>query len=201
MDKFESFLKENSEAFNLNSPNPMVWAAIEQQLDERDQNNKKKIANNATTLTAQPSRMRAWVVRTAAAAAILVLGIGLGKTLLKDKLPVLSSNSDTTVVKSLDEAEDFYGKKVQYKINQLASFNPDPSVMEDLKQIDEVQTELRRELESAPESSREEIIQTMIKNYKIKLDILERVLQHVQEYKNENGENPTAKPRRHDTII
>lgn len=66
----------------------------------------------------------------------------------------------------------------------MASFQPetDPSVLADLRQIDDIQKELKQELDDAPASAREEIVKRMIDNYKIKLGILERVLQHIEEY-------------------
>jgi hypothetical protein len=78
---------------------------------------------------------------------------------------------------------------VQAELVKLASFQPetDPSVLADLKQIDEVQKELKQELDDAPASAREEIVKRMIDNYKIKLGILARVLQHLEEYKLDNS--------------
>jgi hypothetical protein len=73
-------------------------------------------------------------------------------------------------------------------------------VMEDLQQIDEVQKDLRRELQNAPKSSREEIIQTMIKNYQTKLDILERVLTRVQVGNNLSNDSITIKKLKDDSI-
>jgi hypothetical protein len=40
---------------------------------------------------------------------------------------------------------------------------------------------LRRELEIAPRSSREEILKTLMDNYQNKLSILERVLEHSEQ--------------------
>jgi hypothetical protein len=64
-----------------------------------------------------------------------------------------------------------------------------------LQQIDAVQQELKAELEKAPSSTREEIIERMIENYKIKLGILERVLEHIEQKQIQN-----QKSKQHDSI-
>jgi hypothetical protein len=133
--------------------------------------------------------------------------------LLTDKIAIAQHTEGglkaEDVAKELRHAEAFYNQKVQLKLNQLASFNPDPEVVEDLKQIDEVQIELHRELDNAPSSSREEIIERLMENYKIKLDILERVLNHLQQHSQdviyptptEQQEKSRNKKQQHDTII
>ena len=86
------------------------------------------------------------------------------------------------IAPDLKEAESYYTKKVEVKYSELVNHNPDPSVITDLKQIDEVQKELKKELENAPATAREEIVRRMIENYQIKLGILERVLNHIEEH-------------------
>lgn len=206
----EDFIGEHRAGFDDYEPSLHVWANIDAALAEKQEK---------TTLIALPRWYSRGVVRVAAAIALLLLGIGLGhwfskSDALQSKLPMIAKNTEggvnaEDVAKELRNAEEFYNQKVKVKLNQLASYNPDPEVVEDLKQIDEVQVELHRELENAPSSSREEIIERLMENYKIKLDILERVLNHLQQHSTDDmpimpqeqqGKLPTKK-QQHDTII
>ena len=86
-------------------------------------------------------------------------------------------------------------------MTQLASYeNADPSVLSDLKQIDVVQEELKAELQNAPASTREEIVQRVIDNYKIKIGILERVLEHVGDSSQKNLNNKQKIKQQNDSI-
>lgn len=202
----EDFINAHKESFDDCEPSLNVWANIDAALEEKRE---KK------PLVAIPRWYSSWVVRAAAAVALLLLGVGLGNWLTKSealdgKLPLVAKHTEggvktEDVTKELRNAEEFYNQKVKVKLSQLASFNPDPEVVEDLKQIDEVQAELHRELEHAPLSSREEIIERLMENYKIKLDILERVLNELQQHsidvpQENHGKTPTKKQQL-DTII
>ena len=115
-----------------------------------------------------------------------MVGAALGIYFSEKKEAIIIAKTTETVAPELNEAEDFYTKKVESQYAKLVSYNPDPSVIADLKQLDEVQQELKKELENAPNSTKEEIINRLIENYRIKLGILERVLNHIEENKSEN---------------
>jgi hypothetical protein len=123
----------------------------------------------------------------AAAAAILLIAMSTGAGWwVRDAqtMPIVETHSEVEITDDLQKAKAFYDEKINVKVAELEAKNPDPSVMADLKQLDEVQLELRRELEIAPRSSREEILRTLMENYHHKLSILERVL----EYSEQNAE-------------
>lgn len=202
----ETFINVQRASFDDLEPSLNVWANIDAALEEK---------REKTPLVAVPRWYSSWVVRIAAAAVLLLLGVGLGTWLSKSdalgsNLPLVAKNTEggvkaEDVTKELQNAEEFYNQKVKVKLSQLASYNPAPEVVEDLKQIDEVQAELHRELENAPSSSREEIIERLMENYKIKLDILETVLNHLQQHSietpHENQSKSSTKKQQLDTII
>lgn len=205
-EQVEDFINANREGFDDLEPSLNVWANIDAALTEK---------REKTPLVATPRWYSSWAAQAAAAVALLLLGVGLGNRLTKSqaldgKSPIVVQATEggvkaEDVTKELRNAEEFYNQKVKVKLSQLASFNPDPEVVEDLKQIDEVQAELHRELEHAPSSSREEIIEQLMENYKIKLDILERVLNQLQQHsidmpQEHQGKLPTQKQQL-DTII
>jgi hypothetical protein len=195
MDKLEQFIKDKRSEFDtLKFEGELrLWAAIEQDL----------FAANATTkrveLLQTKTKSRLWLMplmRVAAAILLLVVGAAggwwwSGKT-------TMASTAATAATQNAEqspdwkEAETYYNQQVADKVAVLASYETtDPTVLADLKQIDEVQKELRAELDQAPTSSREQIVATMIKNYRIKLDILERVLRSMEE-KNINASNHSS---------
>jgi hypothetical protein len=205
-EQVEAFINEQRTSFDDFEPSLNVWANIDAALEEQ---------RSKTPLVVIPRWYSSWAVRVAAAVILLLLGVGLGNWLTKSaalggKFPLVAKNTEggvkaEDVTKELQNAEEFYNQKVKVKLSQLASYNPSPEVVEDLKQIDEVQAELHRELENAPSSSREEIIERLMENYKIKLDILERVLSHLQQHSietpTENQGKSSTKKQQLDTII
>lgn len=170
-DSVENFIRTNRPAFDTEIPSLKVWATIEKQVNPQPMNKVVRMT---------------WWRQAAAAVALLVVGAFIGFYLNENKVDKALVQASEQVAPELQEAEDFYNQKVQSKYAQLASFNPDPSVMADLKQIDEVQEELRQELKNAPTSTREDIVRRLIENYQIKLGILERVLNHIKEHPLDN---------------
>jgi hypothetical protein len=182
-DNIETFIRTNREAFDTEIPSLKVWHNVAADLSaENVAANKfadKVISADKSTAT-KVVRIT-WWKQAAVAVALLVFGVMVGFLLKGEKADNIIAQATEQVAPELQEAENFYNQKVQSKYTQLASFNPDPAVMADLKQIDEVQEELRAELQNAPNSTKEEIIRRLIENYQIKLGILERVLNHINE--------------------
>jgi hypothetical protein len=170
----EKFVQNNASQFDTEIPNLKVWANIENQLPQQ------------TTKVSSPIVAKLGWWRQAAAAAILLLcGVGLG-LFINTKKEATITQAMGQMAPELKETEQFYNKKIETKLTQYASYTQDPSVLADLKQVDEVQEELRKELENAPTTAREEIVKRLIKNYQIKLGILERVLNNINEHQLDN---------------
>lgn len=209
-DNVENFIKNHRLAFDTETPRANVWAAIETQISATDKvetfirthrtdfdteiPSLKVWHNVAADLSASSSADKStatvfrmtWWRQAAAAVALLVVGVMIGFLLNENKADKAIAQSTEQLAPELQEAEDFYNQKVQSKYTQLTSFNPDPSVLADLKQIDEVQEELRKELQNAPTATKEVIVRRLIENYQIKLGILERVLNHINEHPLDN---------------
>ncbi len=207
MDNLEQFIAHNRASFDSETPSEKVWTHIESRLSDNDtvleqfiQVNREQFDTETPHLkvwTAIDNRINAgqtggklvrmsWLRQAAAAVALLIVGAVLGvwgydKTQSKELAQVTRD-----IAPDLKEAENFYNKKVEARYTQLVSHNPDPLVINDLKQLDEVQRELKKELENAPATAREEIVRRLIENYQIKLGILERVLNHIEEHQSDN---------------
>jgi hypothetical protein len=178
-DKVENYIKANREAFDTETPSLKVWHNVAATL-VADSEPATKVAATQSVTNTKVVRLT-WWRQAAAAVALLVFGVMIGFLLNQKQADKVLAQATEQVGPELQEAEDFYNQKVQSKYTQLASFNPDPSVLADLKQLDEVQEELKKELQHAPTSTREEIVRRLIENYQIKLGILERVLNHIKE--------------------
>ena len=163
----EQFVRENRYDFDSETPNLKVWANIERSLPTQKE--------GAKTLTFN------WLRRAAAAIALLIMGVGIG-LFINNK----NSNDLTGLAPEFREAEAFYNQKMASQMTKLVGYNPDPSVLSDLKKVDEVRNELKKELELTPDTNQEEIIRRLIQNYQTKLGILERVLNNIEEHQIES---------------
>ncbi|MDZ7881031.1 MAG: hypothetical protein U5L45_25420 [Saprospiraceae bacterium] len=170
----EQFTQSNRADFDTETPNLKIWAAIDKQLNP--------------TL-APKLGVQQWVWRIAASLTLLVVGASAGFYFKTTNEAATLAQTVNQIAPDFREAEQFYAQKVNTQLVKLATYSPnsDPSVLADLTQIDEMEKELKKELDEAPNATREEIVKRMIDNYKIKLGILERVLQHLDTHQNNNS--------------
>lgn len=163
-DNLEKFILDNREGFDQDVPKSEIWERINQQVNPKPKNR----------------RLMMWkAVGIAASMAIL---IGFGALIGVHYLAPQSANiaqSDSTP-SELVEMEEYYNTQINQKKARLASLNYDGNVSEDLQQLDEFLAELKIELEESPKGAEEQIVEAMINNYQIRIDILERILQHLE---------------------
>ena len=220
MKNLEKYIADNKEAFDTETPNPRVWAAIEQQLaptldlEAFIKDNRKNFDTEIPNLkiwaqidkkVSQPMLrrhiLRGWFLRSAAAVGLLIIGAIAGVFMIEKRADSIVEKQIEQVAPDFQKTEKYYNQQVQAKLVQLASYqNPDPSVLLDLKQIDLVQEELKAELENAPTSTREEIVRRVIDNYKIKIGILERVLENVGDSPKGNLQDKQKIKQQNDSI-
>ncbi|MCB0641671.1 MAG: hypothetical protein KDC44_08525 [Phaeodactylibacter sp.] len=171
MDKLEQFIAQNREAFDDGMPGLKVWASVERELDQGKPN-------------------RTIIVRylkVAAAAVFLLMAGGVAGSYVFHQQNVPTSLAD--ISPEYAEVESYYNQQVNQKLNQLVAYRHVDVVEADLKQLDQIMQDLWKELQEAPAGTEEQIIEAMIDNYKVKLEILERVLEKVQST-NQNALNP-----------
>jgi hypothetical protein len=182
----ETFIEENRADFDTEIPNLKIWATIDKTVNRPAE--KRQI-------------LRGWFLRVAAAAALLIVGAAAGFFINENRKDVIAEKQIEQIAPDFQNTEKFYNQQVQAKLTKLASYhNEDPSVLTDLKQIDAVQEELKAEFENAPASAREAIVRQMIDNYKIKIGILERVLENIEGNPAEILNNQQAKKQQNDSI-
>lgn len=203
MDKLEKFIAQNRDAFDREIPGEQVWAGIETDLNShkrvdrleqfveknRDGLNReipslKVWAGIDKDLEARRSSARIrpiWRALSVAASVVALLAVGavIGMYAYKyshpAQLPTLAE-----IAPEYAELERYYTSQVNNRLQELSRFNQAQTVQPDLQQLDELYQELQKELDQAPKGSEEQIIEAMIRNYQIKLDILERVLEKIQ---------------------
>lgn len=161
MERLEKFVIQNRTELDTAVPSLKVWAEIDKKLERKS-----------------AKRRSLWTFVKAAAAVIILLGAGslIGVNLSENN----SGTGLAEVAPQYADLEHYYNSQIDQKVKQLASYRHDVYVQEDLRQLDEVFTELRNELEFAPKGAEEKIIQLMIENYETKIEILERVLEKIQ---------------------
>ena len=170
-DNLEKFINENRSEFDDRKPPKDIWSAIDQHLDQKSK---------------KPARVIpiCRYARAAAAAVILIsAGVFIGRNMD-------NQTSDTVAFEEVFpeyfEAEQYFQKEVNTKVAQLANYDHDASINDDLMQLDKNYEELKNELSEAPKDQQEQIINAMITNYRTKLSILERVLERIQSTNQEN---------------
>jgi predicted CopG family antitoxin len=170
-DRLEDFVKQHREQFDLREPDPSIWLKINP-------------ANKAVKQERKPMR---WL-RIAAAVAMIFAGSTAGIYFLtgeKADPDLYSSDLYTEII----ETEQYYSQMVADRYEELKPFlasNPSANEMlsDDMNELDEVYKELKEDLKD--NASNPEVIEAMILNYRVKLEILEDLLNQLKEKENQD---------------
>ena len=171
-DKLEKFVKQQREAFDLHEPDPSIWLKIN--------------PANAPVRERKPMR---WL-RVAATIAVIFGGFTAGMYFLTQ------NNANEKLYKSemyreIQETEVYYNQLVSQRFIELQPFLADqPGAMDllssDMEELDEAYSELKNDLKD--NVSNPDVIEAMILNYRIKLEILEDLLNQLKEKENQDYE-------------
>ncbi len=159
-DLLEKFISSNKAAFDdLKAPDA-VWARI----DRKD----------------RPVHQM-WKWSAVAASALLLIAVGY----------ILGDRADATPQSSgwaeYQETENFYQARVNQKLDEIKTLPVSDQVRADLKMLDDVYDELRKQLVADPNADAHVILTAMVKHNKQKLEVLEKIINRVNKYnKNEN---------------
>ncbi len=176
----ERFVAENREAFDTATPSFRVWSEIDKVLHRQQTQRKLSVAP-------------IWRVVRVAASVLILLSVGAMAGIYFTQSKVAA----TQTIASLSDISPEYAEMVQYyneqideKVRQVSMETNDKSVLSDLEAIDKTMKELEAELQKAPKGAEEQIISNLIRSYQIKVEILERVLNRIQQSKeNSNSED------------
>ncbi len=157
-DRFEDFVRNNREGFDNLEPDPSVW-----------HNLKKEI---------RQSRSFDWKVFLRRAAIVLI--IFSASYAANEFIHQLKNNrGESAAVKGFKKTEAYYTQLVNQKLNELKPVIENcPSLQEeidyDMSELDSVYADLKRDLKD--NMANQEVVEAIIENYRLKISILEDIL-------------------------
>ncbi|WP_421764622.1 hypothetical protein [Ekhidna sp.] len=163
-DQFEKFIIDNREAFDDATPSENAWNAIDQKLGK-----KRSIWPNM------------WKV---AAVLFMVSTVYLmvEKATTNDEEPLLSEE--------FTQAEDYYVGLISLRRKEIkAQLTPEEheQFLVEIDQLDSMYEELKRTYQT--NASNDRVMDAMISNLQLRLEILNKQLDILQNIKNQNNEN------------
>ncbi|KPK84531.1 MAG: hypothetical protein AMS27_09585 [Bacteroides sp. SM23_62_1] len=178
-DRLEQFIAENRDQFDLYDPGDRVWKDISSRMQKS-----RRLPRIKTIL------WRAAAVIIIFAASFLVQEyLQRHNILIGDREKRIQSVD----IPELYEAEIYYARLVDDKIKEIEPLlkdHPglDNELKNDLAELDSIYAALQQDL--IDNIANDEVIEAMIQNYRLKLDILEDLLEYLQETsKSEEDEN------------
>ncbi len=173
-DRLEEFVKSHSVEFDLHEPNPEIWKKIE-----------KKIT---------PKRRIGWVYYLSRAAIVVFL---IGATLIVQRIWIRNGHGIAKKSKEVEinipelkEAEMYYTGVINAKLAEVKPLLSEYPTLEeeletDLSELDSIYKGLKNDLKD--NIANHEVIEAMIQNYRLRISILEDMLQFL-ESQDENKE-------------
>ena len=175
-DKFEKFIQEKRDEFDILEPGDGVWSKIERNI--------------------KPKKVIKWrmVVGRAAAVIIIFAASYMVHDLIDGRRNEISKvkekNKKELIIPEIQEAEVYYSNLINEKLNEIRPMLSDNPVIEeeitmDLNQLDSSYMALKRDL--MDNIANQEVIEAMIQNYRLRLSILEDVLSQLKPEENDNN--------------
>ncbi len=166
-ESLENVIGQHHSASDECTPDPRVWQRLSRQLPSKP--------------SLRVSGLR-YLCRVAAAAALVLLGVAIGRWYDHIGLQPPEVLSLSQVSPEYAELEAYFQREIQARktrLSHLATYGQ-ATIWEDLQQMDVAMAELQVELARVPMANREAVVRAMIENYKARLAILERVLQYLE---------------------
>ncbi len=152
MDNLEKFIQQHRKEFDTQRPDPKIWEQLSTTLPNPIKTNKVS-----------------FVKKIAVAAGVVLL---IGFSYVAGQFSANSTKADPQVA----ELSSLYDQKIEAKVKAISVTTKDTLWKEDLFQLEVVQAELQQELIESPASTKDEIIGAIRENYRIRLKLLNRIL-------------------------
>ncbi len=183
--QLEDFIRDNRPDFDDERPGLGLWNRIEQDLE----NHRRTVGGGAGgpapmhSLNQRKRPRKVWLRLAAAVVLLLVAGGFLGREIgLRTTAQQREANLIESIAPDYFEMATYYEQEINQKYAALTSNRPaDDKISEDLAAVDRAMKELREELPEAPREDQARIISELVNSYRIKLDILERILRRLPE--------------------
>ncbi|MEM9836966.1 MAG: hypothetical protein AAF828_10710 [Bacteroidota bacterium] len=172
-DDFEEFISGNRADFDADEPPIGLWnrilAALPAQVD------------NTPVIALQSRRRTSFLLRIAAAAAVVLVA---GALFLGRQMGYQDAQSQQlALINEIDpeflDTEQYYEYEIQQTFRVVSERIEDPELYQDLEAIDQAMAELKEEILTVPREEQADLIADLIMSYQIKLQILQKVLQHL----------------------
>ena len=168
--KLQKFMRENRDRFDIYEPDPKIWDRI-----------KPDTQKDVSRLN---WKMIAW--RTAAAGIIFFITLFVAEYFFKLDGPITRltvTGREEYKIPELQEAEIYYTSQLQSKLIKVREYlieHPEleNELIRDLSALDSIRTELKKDLKD--NIANKEVVEALIQNYRMKLTILEDLLEHLE---------------------
>ena len=177
-DRLEQFIAENRDQFDLYDPDEKVWKEVSKTIHKT-----QRFTNWKTVV------WRAAAVIVIFAASFMFWEYMNNSDMLIGRQEKKLQNLE---IPELREAEIYYTNMVDNRLEELTPLiQQDPELQNelnnDLSELDSLYSELQKDL--VDNIANDEVVEAMIQNYRLKLEILEDLLEKLQETsKNEENE-------------
>lgn len=174
MDELKRFVDDHRDDFELPASDGFgeLWGDIEKGIEDREKKSKRIPLFSS----------KAWKI-----AAMVVLALGLAWVAHDTSEPKMAGTNS-----EWQETESFYETQIDEKMQALEAKRSelDHAVFDDLEMLDKAFKELKEDLEDNADN--EEVIEAMIQNYRIKLQLLEEILQEIGTDETKNSDKVSA---------
>ena len=188
-DWLKDFVSQTRKDFDRHRPDKNLWSRINDRVE------------NEQTTAYKPGSPGMW--RKLAAAIIILFALYGGTSLVYDLIP--EKNQQQTAIapiqngqlKELYEVKTYYSSQINNKVNQLEEYcgqYPDicKEMSEEINSMNAELSGLKKDLRDNADNK--EVLEAMIRNYRIKLQIMENLLENVKRIESyENNESPKTK--------
>jgi hypothetical protein len=179
LDDFEKYVNENKLDFGPDHEVPDVWEKVEKRAPQEIQ---------------MRVSWRRWAARAASVIVIFTLSYFIHDFRANwqgdESVQIANQLLDDPRFQQLLEADEYYTAEINYKkeeLFRLASNVPglESEINTDLADLDAVLTELKEDL--GDNADNEEVIEAMMQNYRLKLEILEDMLEQFNNKQNKSN--------------
>ncbi len=178
-DELKIFTEQNRESFESYKLNlDDAWHGIEDKLND---------------LEKEPVKIPWANILKVAAIFLLVMTVAFGFYLNNQRIALAENGIALHNISSeLAETEAFYTSLISEKIEliEVSAGNIEPEIQQQINILDEEYLSLMADLQDNADS--EEVINAMIKNYRLKLAMLEKILEEIQDNDDNNHEEALA---------
>jgi hypothetical protein len=169
MDEFEKHIKNDREGMDIHDPDPGLWSRIEAELPRRERHIGSYL----------------WK------AAVILIVAGAGLTLILRTINAPGRNGDPQIT-AVRETYVYYNSQISLlyaEAGPLLTANPDISLELDksMGELDSLSAEIRKDLND--NIANEEVVEALIRNYRLRIQLLEDMLVLMKEKETENKKN------------